>query len=388
MRIMHLNRAASMFYKFLIPVIEAQRKRGHYVCACTADEREVKQLRNRGIDVFTHEMKRSLTPLNILKAIAGTRKILIEQQIDVLVCHTPIGAGVGRLAARLAKTPHVIYFAHGLPCAPAQNPLIWFLWFSIEKTLGLFTSAILVMNNYDEKLAVNYLFKNPDKVFRIFGMGVDLTKFNITATEKSKQQICEEFNISPGQKMVLCVASLKPAKGIFVFLQSAKQICTRRSDVCFLLAGEGPMRERLQTLCAKYHLEEHFKILGWRNDIHRLLRAADIFVLPSYYFEGLPVSILEAMACGKPVLSTRHRGCEDVVVDKETGFLVAVKQTNPLVDKISMLLNNPHLCHSMGQAGRQRVEQYFELNHCTEKIVETIETACQENLSSAKQSIT
>ena len=106
-RIMHLNRAASMFYKFLILVIGAQKKRSHYVCMCTADEPEVKQLRNKGIDVFVHELKRSLSPLNILKAIYSTWKILIEERIDVLICHTPVGSGVGRLAAQLAKIPHV-----------------------------------------------------------------------------------------------------------------------------------------------------------------------------------------------------------------------------------------------------------------------------------------
>lgn len=377
MRIMHMNRAALMFYKFLIPVIEAQKKGGHYVCICTADEPEVEQLRNRGIDVFTHGLKRSLTPLNILKAILRTRKILVEQQIDVLICHSPLGAGVGRLASRLAKTRRVVYFTHGLPCAPAQNPLIWLLWFGIEKFMALFTDAILVMNDYDENLAIEHLIKNPDKVFRISGIGVDLTKFNASGTESDTRQIYEELNTSLDRKMVLCTTLLKPTKGIFVFLEAAEQICARRSDVCFLLAGCGPSMDKLRKIVEKNHLEDCFKLLGWRNDIARLLRAADIFVLPSYYFEGLPVSILEAMACAKPVVSTRHRGCEDAVVDKKTGFLVPVKQATPLAGKISILLDNSQLRSSMGQAGRQHVEQHFELDHCTREIVNALEMACQ-----------
>jgi glycosyltransferase involved in cell wall biosynthesis len=376
---MHLNRAALMFYKFMIPVIEAQKKGGHYVCICTADEPEVEQLRNRGIDVFTHGLKRSLTPLNILKAILRTRRILVDQQIDVLICHSPFGAGVGRLAARLAKTRHAIYFAHGLPCAPAQYPLIWLLWFGIEKFLALFTDAFLVMNNYDENLAIKHLAKNQGSVFRISGVGVDLTKFNPTGTKRDKRQIYEELNIRLDRKIVLCTALLKPTKGVFVFLEAARRICARRSDVCFLLAGDGPEMGKLKDLCGKYNLEGSFKMLGWRDDVDGLLRATDIFVLPSFYFEGLPVSILEAMGCGKPVVSTRHRGCEDAVVHEDTGFLVPVKQVAPLADKISILLDNPQLCRDMGRAGRQRAEKYFELNHCTEKIVEAIEIACRQN---------
>ena len=106
-----------------------------------------------------------------------------------------------------------------------------------------------------------------------------------------------------------------------------------------------------------------------------VLFTGSFFVLPTYYFEGLPVSILEAMACGKPVIATRHRGCEDVVVDEETGFLVPIKKVTPLVEKILRLLDDEQLRTRMGQAGRERVEQYFELDYCTDKIVEALEKA-------------
>ena len=135
---------------------------------------------------------------------------------------------------------------------------------------------------------------------------------------------------------------------------------------------------KLSKIVQKNHLEDNFKLLGWRDDIYRLMDLTDIFVLPTYYFEGLPVSILEAMACGKPVIATRHRGCEDVVVDGETGFLVPIKKATALVEKILQLLDDKQSRTRMGKAGRKRVEQYFGLDYCTDKIVEALEKACEE----------
>ncbi len=117
------------------------------------------------------------------------------------------------------------------------------------------------------------------------------------------------------------------------------------------------------------------KVLGWRDDVNDLMRAADVFALPSYSTEGLPVSLLEAMACGKPVVTTHHKGCEDAVVDGETGLLVPVKTPAKLAEKIVALLADAGERERMGQAGRRRVEQVFELGNCTREVVETLERA-------------
>lgn len=378
MRIMHISRATLMICQFLMPVIEAQKKKGHYVCVCGSDDADVQVLRDIGIDVFTHQLERSLNPLSIIKAIFRVKTVLVEQRIDTIVCHSPLGAGVGRIGAKLAKTTNIVYFAHGLPCAPGQNILTWLVWFCIEKVLGKITDAMLVMNDYDEKLCkTHHIVKSPEKIYRIPGMGIDLKKFKDEATGDKHQQIKKEIGISEKQKIVLCVAYLTATKGVFIYLQAAKEICTQRNDVCFLLAGNGPSMDKLKQIIQMNHLEANFKLLGWRNDIYHLMHMADIFVLPTYYFEGLPVSILEAMACAKPVIATRHRGCEDVVKDGQTGFLVPTKQVSALVEKVLFLLDNEQMRIQMGQVGRQHVEQYFELDYCTDRIVDALEKACE-----------
>jgi glycosyltransferase involved in cell wall biosynthesis len=171
------------------------------------------------------------------------------------------------------------------------------------------------------------------------------------------------------------VARLIPETGVVQFVEAALEICGRRRDACFLLAGTGPLLERLRERVAAARAEDRVRVLGWRNDIQTLMKCTDIFALPSYYMEGLPVSILEAMACGKPVVSTHHKGCEDAVTDGTTGFLVPSRQSGPLAGRIAALLDDERLRVAMGRAGRQRVEREFQIAECTRIIVETLEKA-------------
>jgi glycosyltransferase involved in cell wall biosynthesis len=376
MRIMHISRATLMVCQFMIPLIKAQQQRGHYVCVCGSDDEHVDTLRAQGIDVFTHQLRRSLNPWALIRAIGRVKRHILEQDIDVVVCHSPLGAGVGRIAARLAGCPHRIYFAHGLPCAPGQAKLKWLVWYTIEKILARLTTGMVVMNRYDQALAVKRFFNDDRRVFRIPGMGIDLSKFNELDGPSERQALEQELDIPPGSKIVLCIAYLIPEKGIYQFFRAAQVLCGQRQDVYFLIAGDGPHQTPLETTSYVSQLADRFQVLGWRDDIDRLMRGADIFVLPTYYFEGLPVSILEAMACAKPVIATRHRGCEDAVVDCETGFLIPTRQVVPLIHKLEMLLDQDDLRWAMGQAGRQRVESTFELGHCTDLIADVLDRAC------------
>jgi len=362
-----------MVRQFFLPMLRAQTDLGHQVSICGSEDVDAQFLRDQGFDVYPHYLSRSLNPITLIKAIRRVKKFLLELEIDVVICHSPIGAGVGRLAAILAHTPKVIYFAHGLPCAPAQNRLAWLFWFTLEKILGRFTDAILVMNDYDENLArKRKLIKNPNNIFRIPGMGVDLDKFPATTDPNLRSATEAEFNLTPDRKIILCVAQLFRRKGIFEYLEAARQICAQRNDVCFLLAGRGPMYDPLQTRIQTYQLHDHFRLLGWREDVPRLMQAADLFVLPTYYFEGLPVAILEAMACAKPVIATQHRGCQDTVVQNQTGYLVPVKQIPSLVEKINFLLDNDPLRRQFGLNARRRVEIHFAVPYCTQQILQAL----------------
>ncbi len=206
-------------------------------------------------------------------------------------------------------------------------------------------------------------------------MGVDLSTFSTHVTPEVRDRVSRELGIGPDQKLVLCTARLIPEKGVVEFIEAAKQICKRRSDAFFALVGVGPLFEKLKRSVERSGMQDRIRVLGWRDDVPDLMQSAHLFALPSYFMEGLPVSIIEAMACGKPVVSTHHKGCEDAVVDQVTGFLVPVKRVPPLVDRIVRLLDDESLRTRLGQAGRRRVEEVFEFEACTRRIVEVLEAS-------------
>ena len=374
MRILHVSRSAETIRAFLIPTMNAQKQLGHQVFICAAESPQAEQLRSAGFEVFTHRMPRSLNPLRAFQAIWTVRRVLADQRIDAIICHTSLGAVVGRLGAWMARTPRVVYFVHGLACGPAQGSLSWQVRYQVEKALGSLTDAVVVMNDYDERLSRRApLAKSADGVYRISSMGVDLRRFPTGGSRQIRDRIGRELGIGQNQKLVLCTARLIPEKGVVEFIDAAKQIASSRSDAFFALAGTGPLFEKLKRSVERAGMDDRIKVLGWRNDVPDLMQSADIFVLPSYFMEGLPVSIIEAMACGKPVVSTHHKGCEDAVVDQQTGFLVPVKNVRPLVDRIVQLLDDETLRAQFGQAGRRRAEEHFEFEACTRQIVALLE---------------
>jgi polysaccharide deacetylase family protein (PEP-CTERM system associated) len=375
MKIMHLSRAAETLWWFLIPTIEEQKRRGHEVVLCT-EGADAEKLRGRGYEVIRHGMPRSINPLVALRAIWRIRTALRAHRADAVICHNSLAGIVGRIAAWLAGTPHVVYFAHGLACGPAQKPRDWQLRFQIEKRLAPLTDAIVVMNDYDEHLSrTTPLARTADRVFRIRGMGVDLSRFVPAPFPEIRARLGAELGVDPSHTFVLCVARLIPEKGVLDFVEAARRVCESRHDVIFLLAGSGPLLDMLRRQVKEGGIGEQAKVLGWRDDISDLMKAADVFVLPSYYMEGLPVSILEAMASGKPVVTTHHKGCEDAVVDGETAFLVPVQSPALLAEKILALLGDAGLRREMGSAGRRRVEEVFEIEDCTLEVVTTLERA-------------
>ena len=374
LRILHVSRSAETIRAFLIPTMEAERALGHEVLVCAQESPQAERLREAGFEVFTHRMPRNINPFPALGAILAIRRVLVRRQIDMIVCHTSLGALVGRLAAWSAGTPRVVYFVHGLACGPAQSALSWRVRFGVERLLARVTDAIVVMNDYDERLSIRApLARSASGVVRIAAMGVDLKRFAAELPPAIRERLTRELGLGRGIKLVLCTARLIPEKGVTEFIEAACAIVARRDDVVFALAGVGPLQEALIARVRRADLESRIRVLGWRDDVPELTKLADVFALPSYFMEGLPVSILEAMACGKPVVSTHHKGCEDAVVDGETGLLAPVKQVAPLADAILRVLDDEMLRARLGRAGRARAAERYELGACTRHIVEVLE---------------
>jgi glycosyltransferase involved in cell wall biosynthesis len=167
-----------------------------------------------------------------------------------------------------------------------------------------------------------------------------------------------------GRPVVLTVARLDEQKGHHYLLDAAAQV----PEAQFVLAGDGPLRASLEAQARSLGVEERVKFLGYRNDIADLLADCDVFVLPSLY-EGLPLSILEAMSAGKPVIATHIGGTDEAVIAGETGLLVPPANPTALAAAIRAVLTDRPLAQRLASAGRARVEQEFSAAKMVQQVI-------------------
>jgi glycosyltransferase involved in cell wall biosynthesis len=158
--------------------------------------------------------------------------------------------------------------------------------------------------------------------------------------------------------LVLFVGRLAEQKRVDDLLKAIDLLQHVQPNLRTVIVGEGPLRDRLEETAHAFHLDGRVRFLGHRDDVPRLMAAANVVVLPSAY-EGLPNVVLEAMRFRKPVVATAAPGTTEVVVDNETGMLVPVGNVMLLARSIRDIVRDPELASRLGEAGRARVETHF-----------------------------
>lgn len=179
-------------------------------------------------------------------------------------------------------------------------------------------------------------------------------------------EVRKELGVPPSVPLALFVGRLAPQKGVRDLITALDLLQHVRPELCTLIVGDGPEREPLQDLADAFELNGRVRFLGHRNDVPRLLAAADLLVLPSLY-EGLPNVVLEAMRFRKPVVATAAPGTTEVVVADQTGLLVPTRNPTELARAIRTVVDDPALAHRLGQAGRARAETDFRIETMVER---------------------
>ncbi|MDZ7316692.1 MAG: glycosyltransferase [candidate division KSB1 bacterium] len=198
--------------------------------------------------------------------------------------------------------------------------------------------------------------KVPAHKVMIIPYGVNLDKFN----PKPKNLTREQIGLSPTDLVIIQVARLTEQKGHKFLVEAAARVAAEIPQAKFVLVGDGPLRREIEEQISRFGLKDRFRLLGFRHDVHQILPLCDIFTLPSLY-EGLPNVVLEAMACGLPVVATPADGTKEAVVDGETGFLVPIADVDALSERLIQLGRQAELRKRLGEAGRRRVERHFSL---------------------------
>jgi colanic acid/amylovoran biosynthesis glycosyltransferase len=217
---------------------------------------------------------------------------------------------------------------------------------------------------------------DPQKI-RVHRMGVDLRKFPFSSK-----------NFPHNRKIkLLTVGRLVEKKGVEYAIRAVAKIATRYPDIEYKIGGDGPLSKSLQDLINQLNLNEKVKILGFQlqEEIINLIKEADLFLAPSVTskdgdIEGIPVVIMEAMAQGLPVLSTRHAGIPELVEDGKSGFLVPERDPDALAEKLEYLIQHQDLLPQMGSTGRDFIERNHNINKLNDQMIQMFQQLLCEKL--------
>lgn len=361
-KMLMLASVASMIDQFNMPNIELLQEMGyevHVACnfekgsTCT-DEKVLelkKKLKQLHVRFFQIDFERNVMKLNQdLKAYKQVLKLARKYHYTFIHCHSPIGGVVGRLVGHKTNTK-VIYTAHGFHFYEGAPLLNWLIYYPIEKFLSRFTDVLITINQEDYHRAKSKF--HTKRVEYVPGVGIDIKRFQNVKVDILQKR--KELGIRSKDIVLLSVGELNKNKNHEIVIKALSAL--DRSDVKYLLVGQGELKNYLKNLARKLEVEDQVKFLGFRSDVAEIYKLADVFIFPSKR-EGLGLAAIEAMASGLPLITSNIHGIKDYSKENITGFLCDANDWKTWKVKIEKILKEEKARKEFGKNNMQIASQY------------------------------
>lgn len=289
------------------------------------------------------------------RAFRALLRLMRAGDYDLIHCHTPVASALTRLAARIAAPrATMLYTAHGFHFYPGAPARAWLIWGTAEWLLARLTDTLVTINGWDARAARRFLGARDVRL--VPGMGVDLDRFRpLDADARAERR--RALGLGDDDFVLLYIAEFIPRKNHALLIEAFARIAARLPRARLLLPGDGPLQQAVQADCARRGLQDRVRFLGFRRDIPDLANAADCAVSTSRH-EGLPIGLVEVMACGVPIVASEDRGHRELVVEGKTGWIVAQDDADALVAHILALAADPARRREMGAAARAHVQRF------------------------------
>ena len=316
----------------------------------------------RGLNTVVFHSRGRIDVTTVFRII----RFLRQHQIDILHTHGYKSDIVGFLAALCSRAKWV---ATNHVWHPLSTKLR--LYESVDAFVLRFATRVVGVSREirDDLIATNIR----SAYIRVIHNGIDVDRFRrfrATKTLKATLGICDK------DVVVTMIGRLSPEKGHRTFLQAAKEVSSNRNHVKFLIVGDGPMGEELRAEVARLNLENHVIFTGFRRDMPDMYALSDVMVNAST-IEGLPMTILEAMASNVPVIATPVGGTPDVIKDGETGLLFDAQDVDALTKRIESLIDDPGRRRRLAAAAYE----FVAMNHSLERMCDAYGQVYREILS-------
>ncbi|RJR21267.1 MAG: glycosyltransferase family 1 protein [Nitrospiraceae bacterium] len=329
------------------------------------------EFKNRVITV--PQLQRDVKPLDDIIALFRLYRLFRKEKFDIVHTHTAKAGALGRIAARLAGRAGVIHTSHGHNFygyfGPAKSKLV----IMAERFLTHFTDRITALTDLEKKDLSSYNVARPEKV-DIINSGLELELYRNVKADKNGRR--DKLGIKSGSVLVGMVGRLEQIKGPGYFIEAAVSVAEKCPQAEFLVVGEGSLRYKLESRCRELKISDRVTFTGWREDIPEILPGLDILVLPSLN-EAVGRTLIEAGACGIPVVATKVGGIPEIVKDMETGILVPPGDADGLARALISLIEDNDKRQRMGEMARFWADDKFSASRMVASFSDLYESVCR-----------
>jgi len=333
------------------------------------------KIKETGAHLIEYKMNRSgLNPVSDIKSVLQIKAYINKYKPDLVFSFFTKPVLYGSLAAKILNTPQIVGMIEGLGSPFTEHPngqalkmkIIRFFQISLYRIVFPFIDKIIFLNSDDpyDLIKKNKIYHKRDAVSILGPIGLDLKDYPYSSWDSSKPIT------------FIFVARLLAEKGIYEFIEAAKIVKEKHSNILFKVIGGldlnnpyGLSQKDLDSLIKTGIIEYP----GFVKNVNKHIASSAVFVLPSYYREGVPRSTQEAMAIGRPVITTDVPGCRDTVVDGVNGFLVPKWNVNALVEKMCFFIENPEQINIMGKESYKIACEKFDVHKVNKKLFEIME---------------
>ncbi len=356
-RILFVATVDSHLYYFHLPFMRLLSEMGYEVEAAAGPSGFAARIESAGFHVIPFAFTKNPLDPHLLGITGQLTRLMRERRYALVHMHTPIAGFIGRYAAHRAGVPSVMYTAHGFHFHPLGRPMANRVYTMIERMAGRWTDVLIVINHEDAAAAHALLARPRLDIEYVPGVGVDTGAF-VPADPGVRGRSRAQLGVTGAGLVVGWVGEFTRRKRPGDVLDMARRLAVSQPDIRFLMAGDGPLERGTRQDAVAHGLEGTVLFPGWQGDVPSFLAACDVVVSTASQ-EGLPRNVLEGMACGLPVIAWDIRGCRDLVVDGETGFLLPFCDIKGMCSRLDLLAHDEAKRRDMGAAGRERVMREF-----------------------------
>ena len=353
----------------MLAITRSMIERGDEVHVFSFEEENDRRFRQAGARIVRPPFW--FQPINPLDAVllGFLWQVCRREKFDLVATHTSKGGFLGRLAAHMAGVPCIVHHAHGFSFNRPLGPLARRFFVGLERLAAGAGDLIISVNHEQRDSAVRYGVDTPDRICTVHN-GIDLRPFG----KPDRRLVRRHLGFQDSDLVVGAIGRLAPQKGLIYLIRAFPLILRSVPQAHLVIAGSGPLEAELKAEARRTGADNRIRFLGFRRDVPDLLSAFDVYAQPSLW-EGLSISLIEALAAGCPVVTTDIESSREVVDHGSTGLLVAPADPVVLALAIEKLLSSPALTNDFSENGRRAAAERFSEERMVDAILAAYERA-------------